>query len=391
MKILYIHRTQGVGAEGAHIMGMYQAFQELGHKLKMLCPQGCDPTLNQKAAENTSEQKPNLIKKIYWAISEFSPQFIFEIIELGYNLVIFFKLLKLILIHKPQLIYERYSLNTFSAVFLSKVLDIPHVLEINDSVTIERSRPLSFNSISKIIEKYCSKKTDLIITITDDFKSRLVGAFPIPTEKILVLPNAVNFSHFEIDNDTSSLREKYSTKGKVVIGGSGQFLPWHGLKEILNYLGPDQKRYSLKFLFIGDGPVRLDIESLAKQLNIRESVEFTGMVSITEVPKHLQLLNIAVIPQAAIHASPMKLMEYMASGLPIVAPDLPSITAVLEHNKTGLIFPKNDFQQMKELVISLLENPDLANTIGQNARTYIRENLTWKSHGNTVLKKLKLI
>ena len=49
MRILYTHRTQGVGAEGAHIKGMYEAFRDLGNAMEMNCLPGCNPVDRQPA------------------------------------------------------------------------------------------------------------------------------------------------------------------------------------------------------------------------------------------------------------------------------------------------------------------------------------------------------
>lgn len=66
------------------------------------------------------------------------------------------------------------------------------------------------------------------------------------------------------------------------------------------------------------------------------------MVPIALVPEYLCALDIAVTPRAAAHASPMKLMEYMAAGLPIVAPDLPAILSAIGEGRAG-VFPAGDF------------------------------------------------
>src|SRR2546423_12368786 len=90
MKVLYTHRTQGLGAEGAHIQGMFEAFAELGHNTAMHCLPGCNPseraTIRTGASGNANiAAGGSLLKKIYWTIAEIAPQILFEVFELAYN------------------------------------------------------------------------------------------------------------------------------------------------------------------------------------------------------------------------------------------------------------------------------------------------------------------
>lgn len=134
MRVLYTHRTQGVGAEGAHVKGIYLAFGQLGHATEMDCLPGCDPTQQADAAPSAAaasvagtagaKPKPSPITRLYWLIADHAPQIAFEAIELGYNLALFARLLVKCMVNRPALIYERYSLNTFAPTLVCKLLGI---------------------------------------------------------------------------------------------------------------------------------------------------------------------------------------------------------------------------------------------------------------------------
>lgn len=398
MRILYIHRTQGIGAEGAHIMGMVEAFRDLGHDTTMHCLPGCDPFERQQRAgadrppsNAPAPARPGLVKRLYWLVAEHCPQPVFEVLELLYNIPLTFSLAARFLRFRPELVYERYSLNTCAGTLVSRIFGIPHVLEVNDSVVIERSRPLVFTGIASILEGLCIRGSVLSITITDKFKAGLVERFRVDAGKILVLTNGISVRRFGGPFDKPGLRRTFAErqgKGRILIGGAGQFLDWHGLRELVETLAPEMERLDLGFLFIGDGPSREPVEARAAALGVRDRVRFTGMLPITEVPAQLALLDIAVIPNAAPHASPMKLMEYMAMGLPIVAPDLPSIRAALTES-TGCIFPRNDWSAMKDRILDLASNPAAASALGAAAREYVFGELTWTSHAERVLERLE--
>jgi len=144
----------------------------------------------------------------------------------------------------------------------------------------------------------------------------------------------------------------------------------------------------LFFAFVGDGPVRPELESTAKVLGCEDRLHITGMVPIPDVPHWLSALDIAVIPRAAPHASPMKLMEYMAMGLPIIAPELPSIRAAMPTDNLGFVFPADDMNAMRNAVEMALANPAEAKRRGEAAREYVLKHLTWTAHAREVLTRL---
>jgi glycosyltransferase involved in cell wall biosynthesis len=400
MRIIYTHRTQGVGAEGAHIKGMFEAFRNLGHAISMDCLPGCNPSelkpgptnaaaSGKTVAADSSKANATGLRRFYRIIADRAPQALFEMIELSYNLPLLARLGWRCFRERPQLIYERYSLNTFAPTWVCKWFGIKHVLEVNDSVVIERSRPLDLRWVSERIEGYCLKGADLSITITDHFahslRARFGEAFPLT-----VLTNGVARARFQGPFQRMASREKFGLNSATVLGGTGQFLPWHGLQDLVEIMGPRAQELDIRFLFIGDGPARQDVEAAAARLGISDRVQFTGMLPIDTVPDCLSALDIAVIPKAAPHASPMKLIEYMAIGLPIVAPGLSSIRAALADETMGALFPAGDMQAMGTAIHGLLRDPESARQLGERARQHVFSHLTWDRHAEHVLSAIGL-
>lgn len=415
MRILYTHRTQGVGAEGAHIKGMFEAFGDLGHATAMICLPGCNPaeqrpsagaaptaaaTPARPAAPATQEKGKDGLGGVYRVIADHAPQALFEAIELAYNGPLFLRLAWACLKARPDLVYERYSLNTFAPSLVCRLFGIKHALEVNDSVVIERSRPLRLKAVSAWIEGVCLRSADLSITITERFRGQLLERFGAQGIDIRVMTNAVSRRRFDRTFDRSALRKRLGLGDSTVLGATGQFLEWHGLEDLVERMGPSAADRDLRFLFVGDGPARAGVMARAQALGVADRVHFTGMLPIDEVPAYLALIDIAVIPKAASHASPMKLIEYMAMGLPIVAPDLASVRAALidgvdgtaasGDGRLGRIFPAGDMARMGEAVEDLLRDREAAAAMGRRARTYVFSSLTWDRHAHEVLDFLGL-
>jgi glycosyltransferase involved in cell wall biosynthesis len=156
-------------------------------------------------------------------------------------------------------------------------------------------------------------------------------------------------------------------------------------------MGPVAAERDVRFLFVGDGPARAGVMARAEALGMADRVQFTGMLPIDEVPACLAVFDIAVIPKAAAHASPMKLIEYMAMGHPIVAPDLPSIKAALMDGSMGRLFPSGDMPLMRAAILDLLRDGETAAAMGRAAREHVFSHLTWDRHADQVMGKLGLV
>jgi len=402
MNVLYVHRTQGRGAEGAHILGMFEALQHSGHRVSMVCPPGCDPVEQERArtafagddggspapiGEDKIPPRRSPFRRAYSYLSDRAPQWFFEMLELGYNVPLLITLVWKCIRFRPDLVYERYALHTFACVLVCRTLGIPRVVEVNDSVVIERSRPLTFRALATLLERFNLRSAALTVTITERFRQLLEERHGLSRNSTLVLPNAVSSRRSQGPFPREELRKAWGLEG-TVLGASGQFLPWHGIDALVSSLGPSAIERGLRFFFVGDGPARGDIEAVAERLGIRDRVRFTGMVAITEVPRFLACLDIAVLPGVASHASPMKLMEYMAHGLPLVAVDVPSVRALAGVEEAVLV-PPGDTEALRRGVHDLLDHPDRARALGSAARRAVLSHHTWDVRAQELMAALR--
>ena len=396
LQIVYTHRTRGVGAEGAHIRGMVEAFRDLGCEVVIDGPSGCDPTGGDRTVRAGGPPATSggraWIGGAYRLVADRAPQVVFGAAELMYNVPAGLRL-RTRLRRRPGLAYERYAVGHFAPASLCRALGIPRVVEVNDSVVIERSRPTSFPRLKRSIERRILASADLIVTVTRHFKARLLEAFPVLDEaKILVLPNAVSEREFGAPPSAPDpgLRARLGLGSRTLLGTVGQFLPWHGLAPLVAATAGLARERDLGFLFVGDGPVRPEVMEAARAAGVEDRVTFTGMVPHARVPEHLALLDVAVIPALNEHCSPMKLMEFMAMGLPVVAPDLPNIREVLEDGRTGRLFRPEDMDDLRRTLADVLGDRDASRAMGRRARAFILADLTWSGHARRVLDAIAM-
>jgi glycosyltransferase involved in cell wall biosynthesis len=153
---------------------------------------------------------------------------------------------------------------------------------------------------------------------------------------------------------------------------AGHLYPWKGVDILLRALAllPD-----VRGLVVGGHPAEGDLarlKALALELQIGGRVSFTGYVDRREVASLLDRADVLVMPHGATlvserYASPLKLFEYMASGRPIVASDLPAVREVVQHDVSAWLVEPNDPAALATGIRRVLDDAALGERIGRTA------------------------
>jgi len=145
----------------------------------------------------------------------------------------------------------------------------------------------------------------------------------------------------------------------------------------------------LVFLVVGGRDVDNDRYVTISRERGADNFLIKGFVPHTEVPKYLKASDVLVIPyssdvtikggtKAAEFTSPMKLFEYMAAGRPIISSTLPTITEVLEDEKTASLFEAGNLDSFCKKLDLVLTNPDYSKKLSENALSEVL-NYTWEA------------
>ncbi len=200
------------------------------------------------------------------------------------------------------------------------------------------------------------------------------------------------------DTEKFKPREKnFELLGKYTIGEKdfvaiyvGGMYPWHGLDTIVNaaYLIVQEGYKDIKFLLVGDGVVKKQIMELVAQKHLADNVKFTGRVDFNDVPTYLNSADVALSLNTG-DAIGFKLIEYMASGTPIIAANADILHLTGQNNKEMLYVNLNDAEHLKEKILQLRNNPIFAAEIGKNARLRTEMYYQWDSHYKNILNAIK--
>jgi glycosyltransferase involved in cell wall biosynthesis len=124
----------------------------------------------------------------------------------------------------------------------------------------------------------------------------------------------------------------------------------------------------LRFLVIGDGPLRRDMERAVARAGLTDRFRFTGWMEEVEVARHLAVVDVVAMPSSR-EALALAYLETMASGRVLVASDLPASRELLTDGHDGFLHAVGDVASLANLLVSLAEQPDLRAAVGRRART----------------------
>ncbi|MFC4763575.1 glycosyltransferase family 4 protein [Dyella koreensis] len=379
MNIIYHHRTQGRHVEGVHIRGIVHALRELGHQVTVISFPGADPEHEPAVQVNAKRGR------LGSAIARL-PGVLFEILELGYNLVTLLRLSAAIRRLRPQLIYERYSLFLFATVWLARRHGIPLVLEINDSALVQRVRPLRLKKLARRIESWCLRHATGLVFISNYFRDHAEVAYGALAPSV-ISPNAANLSRFDPDKfDRTRLRAEHGLEGRVVCGHIGVFAHWHGVDGFVEAIAARlSEAPELALVFVGDGRTLPAVRELVAQRGLSDRVLLPGRVPHDEIAGWIACMDYAVLPDSNQYGSPMKLFELMAMGVAVVAPDYAPVAEVIEDGNTGWLFPRGETALCVQRVLDLAAHEDERRRIGRAARDYIVRERQWRNNAEQLL------
>jgi len=293
-------------------------------------------------------------------------------------------LTRLLGLHGPyDLIYERYSLWNYAGMAYAQDHFIPGILEVNAPLIDEqaRHRELVHRSTAEMVARRVFNDAASLVAVSDEVATYLRTYTP-ENGRIIVVPNGVNLDRFKP-------RAPEGKKRFFTIGFIGTLKPWHGMMVLTEAFDLFRKQHAdARLLIVGDGPER---EAIAEDLAARECDHLavvTGKVDPGRVPSLIATMDVAVAPyprQEGFYFSPLKIFEYMACGVPVVASRIGQIPRYVEDGKTGLLCPPGDALAIARALERLYDDPALRQSLGRNACARMAENHSWTTIFSRIL------
>lgn len=284
-------------------------------------------------------------------------------------------------------IYERHALWSDAAMRHAAESGIPGLLEVNAPLVEEQSqhRALSNRAAAEATAQSAFAHATALLAVSTEVATYLRNCVDDPA-KVQVVPNGVDPTRFDGPRKASTPR---LNPAECVVGFVGTLKPWHGVELLLHAFARARREVACRLILIGDGPERARLEALAAAEGVTAHVEFTGAVAPETIPGWLAQLDVAVAPYPALanfYFSPLKVYEYMAARLPVVASRIGQLDGLLRHDENGWLVPPGDVPSLAEALVTLAQDPTRRARLGAAARTTIEHHHTWEQVVERILQ-----
>jgi len=277
----------------------------------------------------------------------------------------------------PDVVYERLSLFGTAGARLARATGAHHVVEVNALLADEeaRWRGLTLRRTARARERRVLQAAALRIAVSEELAARVRAR---AGEATVVVPNGVDASAFSHAPDQRDARRELGWPlDATVLGFVGGLRPWHGLEHVIEALVrvPDAL-----LAIAGGGELQPEFASRAHDLGVAERLRWMGPLPHADVPRFLAALDVALIPYPELDGfafSPLKLYEYLAAGIPIVASDIGQVGTVLREAGCGVLVRPGDPAELAEGIHAVLHEPERHRGLAAEVRPRVLAEHSW--------------
>ena len=221
--------------------------------------------------------------------------------------------------------------------------------------------------IFEIVSKKIAKK---YLANSQAIKDYYVNKFHVQSEKITVIPNGIDVSLYKDIKRNNELRRKLSINDNdFVIICVANFHIYKGHKYLLEAFEIAFKnKKNIHLLLVGEGKEKDNLVEQIKDYESKKHIHFLSRRN--DVPELLKISNLFILA-TLFEGMSNAIMEAMASGIAVIATDIPENRQLIKDRETGILVPQKNGEKISEAIKILIENIDLKKKIEEKAREKI--------------------
>ena len=282
----------------------------------------------------------------------------------------FYRLSRLAKKNKVNIIHTFFEKSEVMGWFVGRLAGIPIWVTSRRDLGFKRGK--IYERIFRLTAKDCKRCVANCYAV----KNWVVQEEGFPSDKVDVIYNGLFFSDDKGNVQENSLRKGLGFGNKTSLVGMIANFNFE-IKGHVYFLGAAKKILEkipeVKFILVGDGPLKPRYEEVARELGIHRNVFFLG--NRADVPDIISILNISVLSSTSEGFSNV-ILESMAAGKPVVATNVGGSKEMIQDGVTGYLVPPSDSQSMAAAIINLLQNPDKAIAMGSAGREVVKDRFT---------------
>lgn len=281
-------------------------------------------------------------------------------------------------------VYERYSLWSTAGMTFARAARIPGIIEVNSPLIEEQAthRQLQDREVAERVAASVFSTASCIVAVSDEVAG-WVHRFADRRTDAIVEANGIDPTRFAAADDEAAR--------PFTIGFLGTLKPWHGIDVLAEvFAGVRARVPESRLLVVGDGPERHALYARLSTAHDHRAFEFAGAVSPDGVGPWLSQMDVALAPypaDAPFYFSPLKIVEYMAAGVAVVASDIGQIPSLVTRDVTGLLVPPGDVDACVAACLQLHAQPTRRRAMGRAGRAEVMATRTWDAVVDRILHR----
>jgi len=270
-----------------------------------------------------------------------------------------YKLFRLIKRLKPGVVHTHlYEAGIWGRI-VAKIAGVSVIITTEHGMTLWKKRH------HLIIEGFVNRFTDRMIAVSEDIRQRRIRDEGVSPDKIIMIPNAVDIVRFGVTDSRERVRRELGLEtSALVIGTVARLVTAKRLDNLLEAAQMVCKAFpQARFLIIGDGPLRDELEHQAVNLGLApQHVLFLG--SRQDIPELLSAMDIFALSSER-EGLPVSLLEAMAASRPVVITRVGGIPQVIQDRHNGLLVSPHDPKAIAGAILALAEDSTLCGSIAR--------------------------
>jgi PEP-CTERM/exosortase A-associated glycosyltransferase len=291
-------------------------------------------------------------------------------------------------IERPALLHAHSPvLNVLAALWAGRKLGIPVVYEIRafwEDAAVDHGtyRPDSWKyRLVRATETWACRNTRQVIVLCNGIRNDLIQR-GISGSKLTVAFNGIDPDGFAAVAPDQNLAKNLGLDGKKVVGFIGSFYRYEGLDLLVKaFARLCQARNDIRLLLIGGGETETELRKLVDKLSLQNTVLIPGRFPHEAIPGVYSLIDVLVYPRYSMRltelVTPLKPLEAMAAGKPLVASDIGGHRELIQNEQTGLFFPPGDESALAQTLLRLLNDAGLREKLSVQGKNWVQRNHTW--------------
>lgn len=376
MKILWVTKLTEKDQFRRTQLEISEALRRRGHAVSLIL------------ARHLSEKK-QIKKNIIYL-----PTINFRIISGAIYGIIIFLYLPL-LIKKKKIDIVIVSCDTIWSPFLLtfKLYHIPIILDVR-SLPIDKDRSL-LAGISLYFSRYL---VDGLTTITSELGEILKKKYHLQDKKIGIWSSGFSQNLLNDSQNQMSVGNKINSQ-KFVLLYHGTYSPTRGIENLIRSIAEldDVMKKNVKLLLVGmPQNKKTDLTKLCKELNITEEIDIIPPVHNKKILMYIKSSDVGIIPLPPNNewwrvSVPLKTLEYLAMGKPIIATNIPFHKRIFDKGKCGVLLENSEPKSIATAIFFLYKNREKLDEMGRIGREIVEKHYTWDKKALDLEKFIKTI